>query len=310
MNFADRLISGIRAKNSVVCVGLDPRLDRMPLFLREKHVQAEGKTLEAVYHTFLEFNKGVIDAVADLVPAIKPQLAFYEVYGTAGLRAYEETCRYAHSKGLLVIADGKRNDIDSTAEAYAEAHLGHMDLFGEQVPAPFAADALTVNGYLGHDGILPFTKVCARDGKGIFVLVKTSNRSSGDLQDRMTVDEKISIAALMAHFVESWGSDEIGENGYSAVGAVVGATYPKELTSLRALMPNSFILIPGYGAQGGSAEDLRGAFDSDGLGAIVNNSRGVTYAYEKTGATAGGEDYAEAARDAVLKMNEAVNGVR
>jgi len=293
MHFADRLAEAIKKKNSVVCVGLDPRYNQIPGFIVEKH----KKPADA----FLEFNKGIIDSVEDLVPIVKPQIAFYEQYGAEGFRVFEETCKYAQEKGLLVIADAKRNDIGSTAEAYAEAFLGEEGM---------AVDALTVNAYLGLDGIRPFVDACEKNEKGIFVLVKTSNPSSGDLQDRVTADEGMSIAELMANFVDSWGSDCLGENGYRAVGAVVGATYPAELAKLRKVMPAAVFLVPGYGAQGGGAEDVKDAFDANGMGAVVNSSRGVIFAYEKTGGTKKGEDYAEAARDAVIAMNEDLNGVR
>ncbi|MBU0981374.1 orotidine-5'-phosphate decarboxylase [Patescibacteria group bacterium] len=309
MNFADRLKEAALQKNSVVCVGLDPRLDQIPSFIVNKAVAEHGQTFTAVANAFLEFNKGIIDAVHDLVPCVKPQIAFYEEYGFQGIWAFEETCKYARGKGLLVIADAKRNDIGSTAEAYARAFIGKTDFFGEKLPV-MDADAVTVTPYLGYDGIKPFVKVCKGEGKGVFVLVKTSNPSSGDLQDRVTRDEEIPVYELMGHFVESWGAEELGECGYSSVGAVVGATYPKELKRLREVMPNVIFLIPGYGAQGGGAEDVKDAFDEDGFGAIVVSARGVIFAYEKTGATKGGEDFGEAARDAVIKMNEDLNGVR
>jgi orotidine-5'-phosphate decarboxylase len=317
-NFADRLTEAIKAKNSVICVGLDPRLDQIPAFIIDKMVKEHGQTFSAAANAFLEFNKGIIDAVADLVPVVKPQAAFYEQYGFQGMWAFEETCKYAREKGLLVIADGKRNDIGSTAEAYAKAFLGDVPLFGKDTPA-MDVDSLTVNAYLGLDGVRPFAKVCEAKGKGIFVLVKTSNPSSGDLQDRVTADEGMPVSELMAHFVDSWGSDLVGECGYSAIGAVVGATYPVELEKLRTLMPQAYLLVPGYGAQGGGAEDVKAAFDENGLGAVVNSSRGIIFAYEKegsgeagsgAGATKKGENYAEAAREAVIRMNEDLNSVR
>lgn len=309
MHFADRLVAAIQAKNSVVCVGLDPRFNQMPAFLVNRMVEEHGKTPKAVAHTFLEFNKGIIDAVHDLVPIVKPQVAFYEQYGSLGMWALEETCRYAKEKGLLVLVDGKRNDIGSTATAYAKAWLGGVDLFGEKHFA-FEADALTINTYLGWDGVKPFLDACGEQGKGVFTLVKTSNPSSGDIQDRITAEEQMSIAELMAHFVETWGFDHTGESGYHFMGAVVGATYPKEAVKLREIMPNAFFLVPGYGAQGGGAEDVKPCFNKDGMGALINSSRGIIFAYEKNGATKDGSDYAECARDAVIAMNEAINGVR
>lgn len=309
MHFADRLAKAVKEKESVICVGLDPRVEQIPAFLLNKAVANHGKTQAAMAEAFLNFNKGIIDSVKDLVVAVKPQIAFYEELGSIGFWAFEETCRYAKEQGLIVIADAKRNDIGSTAEAYARAFLGKTKLFNEEFKA-IDADALTINAYLGYDGVKPFAKVCREEGKGIFVLVKTSNPSSGDVQDRVTVDEKMSIAALMAHFVESWGSEDVGECGYSFVGAVVGATYPNEAKTLRKIMPETIFLVPGYGAQGGKAEDVKPCFNSDGFGAIVNSSRDIIFAYEKNASTKLGEDFAEAAREAVILMNEDLNAVR
>ena len=230
-HFADRLIAAIKAKKSAICVGLDPRMAQIPNFIKAVHINKKGRTLEAVADAILEFNKGIIDAVHDLVPVVKPQFAFYEQYGFYGVWAFEETCKYAQEKGLLVIADAKCNDIGSTASAYAGGFIGEVDLFGEQV-VPLGCDAVTVNPYLGWDGIKPFAETCRKHGKGIFILVKTSNPSSGDLQDRELKDG-VKNYELMAHFVESWGSDEMGKNGYSCIGAVVGATFPKQLVELR-----------------------------------------------------------------------------
>ena len=314
MNFADRLIQAIEAKKSVVCVGLDPRFDRMPSFLVERFVDKYGKTRKAIAATFLEFNKGIIDSVKDISVMVKPQIAFYEQYGADGIWAFEETCKYAKEAGLLVLVDGKRNDIGSTAEAYASAYFGSSDPFGGDPEAEevggFPADALTINGYLGVDGILPFLRRCHENEGGLFCLVKTSNPSSGDLQDRITADEQMSIAELMAHFVESWGSDYMGERGYHFMGAVVGATYPKEAEKLRTLMPGAFFLVPGYGAQGGGAEDVAPCFNEDGLGAIINSSRGIIFAYEETSQSSKGEDFGVCARNAVIEMNAALNRVR
>lgn len=303
MNFADQLIEAIQKKKSAVCVGLDPQMAKLPTFLLKQVAAVYGETLEAAAHAFLDFNKGIIDAVHDLVPAVKPQIAFYEELGHHGIWALEETCKYAKSKGLVVIGDGKRNDIGSTAEAYAKL-LGGEEVFGKEQPS--FMDALTVNAYLGFDGVKPFLKTCEKYGKGIFVLVRTSNPSSGDVQGRMVVDEKMSVAELMAHFVESWGSDLVGTSGYSAVGAVVGATHPQEAARLRAIMPQTFFLVPGYGAQGGTADDVKGCFDENGLGALIVNARGILYAFGE----GEGRDFAEKARAATVKMNEDVNRVR
>lgn len=306
MHFSDALVRSIKAKESALCVGLDPQLAKLPKFLVDRAVQEHGKTKAAAAAAFLEFNKGIIDAVKDLVPAVKPQLAFYEELGYEGIRVFEETCAYAKAQGLLVIADGKRNDIGSTAEAYARAFF-ETELFGEKHET--SVDALTVNGYLGFDGINPFLRPCGKD-KGIFVLVRTSNPSSGDLQDRITADEQMSIAELMGHFVEAWGSDFIGEEGYSSVGAVVGATHPVQAERLRAVMPQNFFLVPGYGAQGGTATDIASCFNNDGLGALIVNARGIIYAFAEEGSLANGENYAEVARTATLRMKEDVNRVR
>lgn len=306
MNFADSLIQSIKAKESALCVGLDPQLGKLPKFLVERVIRERGETMEAAAEAFIEFNKGIIDAVKDLAPAVKPQLAFYEEFGHHGIRAFEETCAYAKQAGLLVIADGKRNDIGSTAEAYARAFF-EPNLFGKFQET--SVDALTVNGYLGFDGISPFIKACAKD-KGIFVLVRTSNPSSGDLQDRVTIDENMSVAELMGHFVESWGSDLEGQEGYSSVGAVVGATHPVQAERLRAILPKNFFLVPGYGTQGGTAEDVAACFNNDGLGALIVQARGILYAFAEEGGLVNGENFAEAARNATLKMKEDVNRVR
>lgn len=286
MNFADRLVKKIKA-TAPICVGLDPRFEQIP-----QHIREEAPTPGAA---FFEFNKGIIDEIYDLVPAVKPQFAFYEMFGLDGLAALSRTIEYAKDKGLIVIADAKRNDIGTTAEAYAHAYL---DKIGD-----FSSDALTVTPYLGYDGIKPFLENCKKHDKGIFVLVKTSNKTSGDLQDRKVDKENIPIYELMGHFVESWGSDLVGDEGYSSVGAVVGATFPQEAEKLREIMPNTIFLVPGYGAQGAAAKDVKPCFREDGTGAIVNNSRGIIYAYEKM-PDLGFERYAEAARMAVLEMKK------
>ncbi len=305
MHFSSRLIAAIRQKNSVVCVGLDPQMSKLPAFLVERAVNVHGETRKAAAQAFLDFSKGIIDATAEVAVAVKPQLAFYEELGADGIWAFEEACKYAQTKGLLVIADGKRNDIGSTAEAYARAFFA-PELFGKAQET--GVDALTVNPYLGLDGIRPFLTYCEQ-GKGLFVLVRTSNPSSGDLQDRVTADEQISVAELMGHFVESWGDDTMGEEGYSDVGAVVGATFPKQAMRLRELMPKQFFLVPGYGAQGGTVEDIAPCFNADGLGALINSSRGILYAFAKDGPGTG-ENYMDAAREAATTMRDAINGVR
>lgn len=298
-HFADRLTKRIADLSNPTVVGLDPRLSQIPDFIRANVVEEFGDTTEAVAECIIEFNKGLIDAISDIVPAVKPQIAFYECYGHQGFRAYEETVRYAQEKGVIVIGDAKRNDIGSTADAYARGHLGKVQMFDEE-QATIDVDALTVTPFLGTDGILPFTKVCAEQGKGIFVLVRTSNPSADEIQGQALGDHLMD--EHIAGLVEGWGRELIGDSGFSAVGAVVGATYPEEARVLRNLMPNQIFLVPGYGAQGGGAEDVKPCFHENGTGAIVNSSRGIIFAYEKSGQP--GEAYAEAARDAALAMKE------
>jgi len=304
-NFGDRLYDACVAKNSAVCVGLDPRLEKIPNHIKEKAVSQNKNTFTAAAEAVLEFNKGIIDAVYDLVPAVKPQIAFYEMFAEEGIRVFRETIDYAKSKGLITIADVKRNDIGSTAEAYANAFLGEVDLFGEKVKV-FDADAVTITPYLGWDGIKPFMEACVKYGKGIFVLVKTSNPSSGDVQDLCMKDSK-AVYEIMGHYIDSWGADDIGKSGFSPIGAVVGATYPDQAKKLREIMPNSFFLVPGYGAQGGTAQDVKECFkkDENGVitGAIINSSREIIFAYEKS-EKYGEKDYEKAAREVVEKMNE------
>ncbi|MBQ2676698.1 MAG: orotidine-5'-phosphate decarboxylase [Clostridia bacterium] len=301
----DRLIKKIDEMNNPTVAGLDPKLDFIPQFIKDECEKKYGKTLEAAAEALLTFNKGLIDALYDIVPAVKPQCAYYEMYGWQGMRALYETIKYAKSKGMFVITDGKRNDIGTTMEAYAKAHLGNVDVFGESV-APFDGDALTVNGYLGSDGINPLLDICKKDDKGIFVLVKTSNPSSGELQDRK-IDDK-SVYESMGEMCENWGSDNIGEYGYNCVGAVVGATYPEQLVELRAKLPHTFFLVPGYGAQGAGAADIKGAFDENGRGAIINSSRGIMCAYKKFEFDE--KDYAAAARKEAIRMRDELNIVR
>lgn len=297
--FADQLTARIHQLSNPSVVGLDPRLDQLPRFLLEEALETYGETAEGVAEALLSFNIGIIDAIADLVPAVKLQIAFYECYGYEGIRAYQETLDYAKEKGLLVIGDAKRNDIGSTAEAYAEGHLGKVDVFGQK-QAIFDVDALTVTPYLGTDGIRPFVDVCEREGKGIFVLVRTSNPSADEIQGQPLGDHLMD--EHVASLVEGWGREVIGNSGFSAVGAVVGATYPEEARHLRNLMPHQIFLVPGYGAQGAGAEEVRPCFHENGTGALVNSSRGIIFAYQKTGQPE--EAYAQAARQAALKMKE------
>lgn len=297
----DRLIDAIIEKKSPVVAGLDPKLDYVPKYIIDKAVEKYGNTLEAAAEALYEFNVGLIDALYDIVPAVKPQCAYYELYGWQGMRTLARTIEYAKSKGLFVITDGKRNDIGSTMECYAKAHLGTVDVCGSSC-IPFGGDALTVNGYLGSDGIEPLLDICKNDDKGIFVLCKTSNPSSGELQDREL--DGTPIYAAMGEMCEKWGG-EPGKHGYSCVGAVVGATYPQQLKELRNRMPKTFFLVPGYGAQGGKAKDVALAFDENGIGAIINSSRGIMCAYKKEGCDE--KDFAAAARREAIRMTADLN---
>ncbi len=299
----DILIEKIKQLKNPSVFGLDPKLSYVPDFIKSEAYSAHGRTLLGAAHAILKFNKGLIDALCDIVPAVKPQSAYYEMYGYHGVWALYETIRYAKEKGLYVIADVKRNDIGSTAGAYATAYLGETDLEDGLTEQAFGADSVTVNGYLGTDGIQPFLEQCKAHGKSIFALVKTSNPSSGELQDqRLKSDE--TVCEKMAALVEQWGADNIGQNGYSKIGAVVGATYPEHAKKLRKLMPHTYFLVPGYGAQGGDAAGVAVNFNSDGLGAIVNSSRAIMCAYQKQNLA--GEAFAQAARDEAIRMRDEI----
>ena len=300
----DKLIEKIVEKQNPTVAGLDPKLSYIPDAIREKSYAKYGKTLEGAADALLQFNKGLIDALCDIVPAVKPQAAYYEMYGWQGVKALAETIAYAQEHGMFVITDGKRNDIGATMTAYAAAHLGQTQV-GEELFTPFGADALTVNGYLGTDGIAPLLEVCGKGDKGIFVLVKTSNPSSGELQDRK-LEGGDTVYRAMGAMCEGWGEKLPGKYGYSGVGAVVGATYPAQLEELRAAMPHTFFLVPGYGAQGGAADDVAPGFDKNGLGAIVNSSRGIMCAWQKEGID--GKDYAAAARREAIRMRDEIVG--
>ena len=258
-NAIDKLIDKIKEKDNPTVIGLDPRYDIIPEFIKNKYSQ----DLEGAREAIIEFNKTLIDEVYDIIPAIKPQIAFYEMFGIPGIQAFEETCKYAKEKGMIVIADMKRGDIGTTAKAYSNAAIGKVTI-GEINKSIFDVDFVTVNPYLGTDGIIPFVEDCSKYGKGIFILVKTSNKSSVELQDLVTEDgEKLYIK--VGKLVNEWGKELIGKYGYSSVSAVVGATYPQELQELRKVMPHSYFLIPGYGAQGGKAEDIARGFDKNGI---------------------------------------------
>lgn len=300
----DKLFKKIAEKQNPTVAGLDPKLSYIPDYIREESYKKYGKTLEGAADALLQFNKGLIDALCDIVPAVKPQAAYYEMYGWQGVKALTETIAYAKEHGMFVITDGKRNDIGATMTAYAAAHLGTTQV-EDVVAEPFGADALTVNGYLGTDGIQPLLEVCGKEDKGIFVLVKTSNPSSGELQDRPLADGN-TVYRAMGAMCEGWGEKLPGKYGYSGVGAVVGATYPAQLEELRAAMPHTFFLVPGYGAQGGAADDVAPGFDKNGLGAIVNSSRGIMCAWQKEGVD--GYEFAAAARREAIRMRDEIVG--
>ncbi len=278
MHFSDKLAEKVLKKKNPSVLGLDPKLEYIPDSIKKKAFEENACKKKAAAQSIVEFNRRLIDAVYDIIPAIKPQLAYYEMYGLEGLWALDETIRYAKSKDLLVIADGKRNDIGTTAEAYAAAYLGTTALHDTKQEM-FDVDALTVNAYLGVDGVKPFVTACEQFGKGLFILVKTSNPSSGQLQDLQLSDGR-TVYEAMADLVNEWGQTTLGQYGYSSIGAVVGATYPKQLEELRKRMSKAWILVPGYGAQGGTAADVAHAFDKNGLGAVINASRSLMCAYK------------------------------
>ena len=297
----NKLVSKIQKLNAPVVVGLDPMLDYVPEFIRKKAYAEYGETLKGAAEAIFEYNKGIIDATYDLIPAVKPQIAMYEQFGIEGLHAFKKTVDYAKSKALVVIGDIKRGDIGSTSSAYAVGHLGGVKV-GNTLCRAFDENFITVNPYLGSDGVNPFIDVCREEGKGIFVLVKTSNPSSGEFQDKLT--DSRPLYELVGEQVAKWGETHMGES-YSYVGAVVGATYPEMGKILRKLMPKTYILVPGYGAQGGKAADLAPYFNEDGLGAIVNSSRGIIAAYKQEKYKEYGEkNYADASRAAVIDMIE------
>lgn len=296
----DKLIENILKKENPSVVGLDPRVSLVPKFILDECYEKYGKTPKAVAESFYLFNKGIIDATHDIIPAIKPQVAMYEMYGTDGFDAYIRTIEYAREKGLVVIGDIKRSDIASTAKAYSDGHIGIIDIEDEKYEI-YKEDFITVNPYLGIDSIEPYFDNCKNNEKGLFVLVKTSNPNSGQLQDLnvggMTLYEKVGT------LVNEWGMDLMGKYGYHSIGAVVGATHPSQAENLRKIMPNTFFLVPGYGAQGGKAEDLSVCFDENGIGAIINSSRGIIGYYKKDDKFTD-KDFAEGARQAALNMKE------
>lgn len=301
----NKLVKKIQQKGAPIVVGLDPMLSYIPEPVLQKAYAQYGETLEGAAEAIWQFNKEIIDNICDLIPAVKPQIAMYEQFGIEGLKAFQKTINYCKEKDLVVIGDVKRGDIGSTSEAYAAGHLGKVTVGGQRLPV-FDEDFATVNPYLGSDGIKPFIKVCKEEKKGLFILVKTSNPSSGEFQDRL-IDGR-PLYEWVGEKVAQWGEEHMGDS-YSYVGAVVGATYPEMGKILRKIMPKAYILVPGYGAQGGKGADLAPFFHKDGLGAIVNSSRGIIAAwkqdkYEKFGAA----HFGEASRQAVLEMKADIVG--
>ncbi len=295
----NKLVANIKKTNAPIVVGLDPMLNYIPEHVQKKAFAEFGETLEGAAEAIWQFNKEIVDKTYDLIPAVKPQIAMYEQFGIPGLVAFKKTVDYCKEKGLVVIGDIKRGDIGSTSAAYVVGHVGRVQV-GSKTYVPFDEDFVTVNPYLGSDGVDPFIKVCKEENKGIFVLVKTSNPSSGEFQDRL-VDGK-PLYEIVGEKVAEWGASHMGDD-YSYVGAVVGATYPEMGKVLRKVMPKSYILVPGYGAQGGKGKDLVHFFNEDGLGAIVNSSRGIIAAYKQEAyAKFGAENFGEASRAAVKDM--------
>ena len=302
----NRLIQKIQETKAPICVGLDPMLNYIPEHILEAAYGTCGETLEGAAEAIWQFNKEIIDHTWDLIPSVKPQIAMYEQFGIEGLKAYKKTVDYCQEKGLIVIGDVKRGDIGSTSAAYATGHIGRVKV-GNNVCSGFDTEFITVNPYLGTDGIKPFVDACNEFDKGLFVLVKTSNPSSGEFQDRL-IDGR-PLYELVAEKVVEWGSAS-KDGAYSNVGAVVGATYPEMSKVLRKLMPHTYFLVPGYGAQGGTAEDLRHCFNEDGLGAVVNSSRGIIAAYKQEKYREfGPERFGEASRQAVKDMVADINRV-
>ncbi len=302
-----KLIEEITKKNAPVVAGLDPMLDYVPEGIKKEAFEKYGENLEGAAEAIWQFNKGIIDAIYDLVPAVKPQIAMYEQFGIPGMEVFIRTVSYCKEKGLVVIGDVKRGDIGSTSAAYATGHIGKVKI-GNSFCTAFDEDFITVNPYLGSDGINPFLDVCKEEDKGIFILVKTSNPSSGELQDKLV--DGVPLYELVARKVAEWGA-QCMDGTYSNVGCVIGATYPEMGRTLRKLLPNNYILVPGYGAQGGTAKDLKEYFNADGLGAIVNSSRGIIAAYKQEKYSKFGEEnYADASRQAVLDMIEDINSAK
>lgn len=295
----NKLVENIKKTGAPIVVGLDPMLNYIPEHVKKKAYEESGETLEGAAEAIWQFNREIVDKTYDLIPAVKPQIAMYEQFGVPGLAAFKKTVDYCKEKGLVVIGDIKRGDIGSTSAAYAAGHLGKVQV-GSRTYMPFDEDFVTVNPYLGSDGVNPFLDVCREEKKGVFVLVKTSNPSSGEFQDQLAKGRP--LYELVGEKVAAWGETHMGED-YSYVGAVVGATYPETGKVLRKIMPKAYILVPGYGAQGGKGKDLVHFFNEDGLGAIVNSSRGIIAAYrQEKYASIGEANYGDASRAAVEDM--------
>jgi len=287
-------------------VGLDPRISLIPTYIKEVCLHKYGDTVEGTCQAILHFNCEIIDAISDIVAIVKPQMAFYEQYGFQGVRTFQETVRYAKMQGLLVIEDAKRNDIESTASAYAMGHLGEVQLLNS-VSSIYGVDMLTVTPYLGSDGIEPFIKVCKEYGKGIFILTRTSNPSAGEFQNLKAGDDGAPLYLHIAKYISSRANELIGKRGYSPIGAVVGATYPQEARLLREVMGTSFFLVPGYGKQGAKAEDIEPYFNRDGYGALISSSRAIIFAYAESGHINYPElDYHKSVREAAIRMRDDV----
>lgn len=299
----DKLIKKIQETQNPTVMGLDPRYEMLPQCITNKYAQ----DLEGASKAIIEYNKALIDATYDIIPAIKPQIAFYEMFGIEGMKAFKETCEYAKQKGMIVIADIKRGDIGSTAQGYSNAFLGKTKI-GEKEESIFDVDFVTINPYMGTDCVKPFIEDCKKYGKGVFILVKTSNPSSGEIQDLKTENGE-EIYTKVAQLVEKWGEELRGEYGYSSIAAVVGATYPEQLKQIRETAPHTYFLIPGYGAQGGKAEDIALGFDEKGLGGIINASRSLMCAYksDRWKAQFDETEYAQATRAEALRMKEELN---
>lgn len=302
-NMMDRLINKIKETNNATVIGIDPNYENIPKCIKSKY----DESMSGVAQAILEFNKTLVDATYDIIPAVKINIAFYEMYGLEGMKTFEKTCNYAKEKGMIVIADIKRGDIGTTARAYSNAFLGKTKI-GEKEESIYDVDFVTLNAYMGIDAIKPFIEDSKKYNKGAFILVKTSNPSSGELQDeKLETGEE--IYTKVAKLVEKWGEELRGEYGYSSISAVVGATYPKQLEDLRKIAPHTFFLIPGYGAQGGKAEDIALGFDENGIGGIVNSSRGLMYAYKSDlwKDKFAEEDFAKATREEAIRMRDELN---